>query len=86
MTKRQASKSARRAGNGVLRIALCLFGLFFVNLLVGKGNVALHWGLPHLDGVGEFLLLGAASTMLILAALKQEEAEKDNSESYSKEA
>jgi heme A synthase len=76
MTKQHSTKSAPKAGQGILRIALFLFLLFFANLLVGKGNVSFHWGLPQLGSVAEFLLLGAASTVLIWAALKREAAER----------
>lgn len=80
MTKQHATKSAPEAGKGILRMALFLFLVFFANLLVGKGNVSFHWGLPHLDSVAEFLLLGAASTMLIWAALEREAAENESTE------
>jgi hypothetical protein len=75
-----------QAGKGMLRISFFLFFLFFANLLIGKGNISFQWGLPHLDGVAEFLLLTAASTTLIWAALKREDAEKDITNTTSKEA
>ena len=70
----------------MLRISLSLFLLFFANLLIGKGNISFHWGLPHFESVAEFLMLGAASTTLIWAALKREAAEKDITDTTSKEA
>ena len=85
MTKQHFTKSEPKAGQGLLRIALVLFLLFFANLLVGKGNVSFHWGLPQLGSVAEFLLLGAASTVLILAALKREAAERIITETNAKE-
>lgn len=85
MTKQHFAKSEPKAGQGLLRITLVLFLLFFVNLLVGKGNVSFHWGLPQLGSVAEFLLLGAASTVLILAALKREAAERIITETNAKE-
>jgi len=85
MTKQHFTKSEPKAGQGALRIAILLFLLFFVNLLVGKGNVSFHWGLPQLGSVAEFLLLGAASTVLIWAALKREAAEKNNTATNEKE-
>ena len=85
MTKQQSAKSAPKAGRGILRTALFLFLLFFANLLVGKGNVSFHWGLPQLGSVAEFLLLGAASTVLIWAALKREAAEIKITETNEKE-
>ena len=82
---KQFAKKAPAAGKGILRTSLVLFALFFTNVIVGKGNVSLHWGLPHLGSVAEFLLLGAASTTLIWAALKREAAEKDVNHPTSKE-
>ena len=81
-----SANTAPKAGKGMLRISLFLFLLFFTNLLIGKGNISFHWGLPHLESVAEFLLLGAASTTLIWAALKREAAEKDITDTTSKEA
>jgi hypothetical protein len=52
---------------------------------MGKCNVAFHWGLPHLEQVPEFLLLGAASIMLVLAALRREAAEIENTKQNAKE-
>ena len=81
-----SANTAPPAGKGMLRISLFLFLLFFANLLIGKGNISFHWGLPHLESVAEFLLLGAASTTLIWAALKREAAENDITDTTSKEA
>ena len=85
MTTQDFTKSEPKAGRGLLRIALVLFLLFFANLLVGKCNVSYHWGLPQLGSVAEFLLLGAASIVLILAALKREAAEINITETNAKE-
>lgn len=82
----QSAKKAPAAGKGILRISLLLFLLFFVNLLIGKGNIIFTLGIPHLGSLAEFLLLGAASTTLIWAALKREVAEKDVNNITSKEA
>jgi len=58
---------------------IALFAIFFLNMFVGKANILWHLGLPHMDNVGEFLLVAAASTLLIVAALEREAAEnKDN--------
>jgi hypothetical protein len=78
MAEQHAEKSAPKPGRGMLRAAGALFLVFFANLIVGKCNIAFQWKLPHWDGVPEFLLLGAATTMLIAAALKREEAESKN--------
>lgn len=81
-----ANKTGPVAGKGSLRVSLLLFFLFFVNLVIGKANVAFQWGLPHLESVAEFLLLTAASTTLIWSALKREAAEKNGTNTTSKEA
>ncbi|MGD9134006.1 MAG: hypothetical protein PVF78_10195 [Desulfobacterales bacterium] len=83
--KNNSAESSPAAGRYSLRISLFLFLIFFVNLLVGKCNVAFHWGLPHLESVPEFLLLGAASIMLVLAALRREAAEIENTKQNAKE-
>jgi hypothetical protein len=85
MMKKNSAKAPPAAGRYSLRISLLLFLIFFVNLLVGKCNVAFHWGLPHLEQVPEFLLLGAASIMLVLAALRREAAEIENTKQNAKE-
>ena len=78
MAEQHAGKPAPKAGRGMLRIAYVLFFLFFVNLIGGKCNIVFHWRLPHWDGVAEFLLFGAATIMLIVAALKREAAESES--------
>ena len=75
MAKQRATQPAPTVGKGALWFSYALFLIFFANLIAGKCNVAFHWGLPHIDSVAEFLLLGAASTTLIVAALKREAAE-----------
>ena len=53
-----------------------LFALYLINVLLGKVNIAYGLNLPHLGNVAEFLLLSCACVLLIIAALKQETAEK----------
>jgi len=86
MAEQYARESTPKPGRGLLRISCGLFILFFANLIVGKCNIAFHWGWPHWDGVFEFLLLAAATTMFIAAALKREEAEMENENVNLKEA
>ena len=86
MNEQHITEITAKAGRSVLRFALFLFLLFFANVLIGKGNIAFQWGLPQLGSVGEFLLLGAASTVLIWAALIREAAENKITEHNSKEA
>ena len=85
MTERHPADSAPSQGKWLLRAAILLFAAFFANLLAGKGNVSFKWGLPHLGHVAEFILLAAASTVLILAALRREWAEKKTSNQEVKE-
>ena len=53
-----------------------LFALFFINVLVGKVNIAYGLHLPHLGNLAEFLMLFGSCILLIIAALKRETAEK----------
>ena len=53
-----------------------LFAIFFINVLIGKANISYGLNLPHLGNLPEFLLLCAATTLLIVAALKAEAEEK----------
>ena len=53
-----------------------LFALYFINVLVGKVNIAYSQSLPHVGNVAEFLLLFGFCILLIIAALKRETAEK----------
>ena len=57
---------------------LALFTLFFVNLFIGKANIHYQLNLPHMGNLAEFILMAAASTLLIVAALERETAEKDD--------
>jgi len=49
-----------------------LFGLFGLNVLLGKASVQLGWDLPLLGDVAEFLLLLLATAVLTLAGLRRE--------------
>ena len=53
-----------------------LFALYLINVLLGKVNIAYGLNLPHLGNLAEFLMLFGACILLIIAALKQETAEK----------
>jgi hypothetical protein len=58
---------------------IALFALFFVNLFIGKANIHYQLDLPHMGNLAEFLIMAAASTLLIVAALEREADEtKDN--------
>ncbi len=76
LTMAENGKTAARAGKIPLIACLTLFGLYFLNDIIGKFNISYHLGWPQLGNVAEFLLLSAASSLLIIAAMKQEAAEK----------
>ena len=55
-----------------------LFGLFCLNVLLGKAAVQFDWTLPFLLGdVAEFLLLLVSVGFLVLAALTREQEGPD---------
>ncbi len=76
MTAQPENKTNGKGGKGALVICLLLFGLYFINVLVGKANISYSANLPHFGNVAEFLLLTVSSVSLIVAALKSEAAEK----------
>ena len=65
-----------KEGKVALITCFFLFGIYFINVLVGKINIAFKLNLPHLGNVAEFLMLFGACILLIIAALKRETAEK----------
>ena len=68
----------RKTGRIPLMACIALFALFFVNLFIGKANIHYQLNLPHMGNLAEFLLMAAASTLLIVAALERETAEKED--------
>ncbi len=68
----------RKKGRIPLMACIALFALFFVNLFIGKANIHYQLNLPHMGNLAEFLLMAAASTLLIVAALERETAEKED--------
>ena len=52
-----------------------LFGVFVLNVLLGKAAISFGWeGLPLLSDVAEFLLLLVAMVIFVVAALQRETA------------
>ncbi len=78
MKKQVKPENTRKTGRIPLMACLALFALFFVNLFVGKANIHYQLNLPHMGNLAEFLLMAAASTLLIVAALERETAEKED--------
>ncbi|UCH73962.1 MAG: hypothetical protein JSU82_16855 [Rhodospirillales bacterium] len=65
--------SAKQRGNIYLAVFIVLFGLFILNVLLGKAGIQFGWDLPFLLGdVPEFLLLLVSAVFLMLAALRRE--------------
>ena len=78
MKKQVQPEKTRKTGSIPFMACIALFALFFVNLFVGKANIHYQLNLPHMGNLAEFLLMAAASTLLIVAALERETAEKDD--------
>lgn len=76
METQQVDKTEQKEGKGALIVCFVLFTTFLINVIFGKLNIAYGLGMPHLGNVAEFLLLTLASVSLIVAALKNETAEK----------
>jgi len=58
------------------RISVTLFAIFFglyiLNVLIGKAIIVFKWNCFHFGNLGEFLILFAASVAFIMAALHRE--------------
>ncbi|MBT4267159.1 MAG: hypothetical protein HN580_00970 [Deltaproteobacteria bacterium] len=52
------------------------FGLYIINVLLGKASIHWGWNSFYLGNVGEFILLLVASITLIAAALHREHVEE----------
>ena len=65
--------SAKRWGDRYLAVFIVLFGLFTLDVLLGKASIQFGWDVPFLlRDVPEFLLLLVAAVFLMLAALARE--------------
>ena len=76
MGAHQDNQTNSKEGRGALIACFVLFAAYFINVLVGKISISYNLNLPHVGNVAEFLLLFGACILLIIAALKQETAEK----------
>lgn len=69
------SSAGRREG-WYLPVFFILFGLFTLNVLLGKAGIQFGWDVPFLLGdVPEFLLLLVSAVFLMLAALRRERSQ-----------
>ena len=76
MVMQQNKETTGKEGRGALITCFVFFGIYFLNVLLGKVNITYGLNLPYFENVMEFLLLSMASVFLIIAALKAEAAEK----------
>jgi hypothetical protein len=76
MENPKMSKSETNKHRTALIASLVAFGMYFLNVLIGKANVLYQAGIPRLGNVGEFLLLAFSSVLLIVAALREEASEQ----------
>ena len=73
-------RTAGRRGSWYLTVFFVLFGLFTLNVLLGKAGIQFGWDVPFLLGdVPEFLLLLVAAVFLMLAALRRERSQSGDS-------
>ena len=69
------AQNPRAIGRLAFRASLVLFGLFVLNILVGKVSILVGATTPvHAGDVAEFLVLLAAIICFIVAALDREAA------------
>ena len=62
-----------RVGRTTLRAAVLLFGLYVLNILVGKVSILMGADTPvHAGDVVEFLVLFAAVICFVIATLRRE--------------
>jgi len=74
----RTSSAGRRRGS-YLPVFFILFGLFALNVLLGKAGIQFGWDVSFLLGdVPEFLLLLVSAVFLMLAALRRERDKSGN--------
>ena len=78
MTNKQGSTGLTRGEWIAMTIFTVFFGLYVLNVLLGKATIVFGWKTYHLGNIGEFLILLAASAAFIVAALHQEAMRKLN--------
>lgn len=78
MTAKQGNNGLTRGELIAVSIFAALFGLYLLNILIGKANIVFGWKIFHVGSLGEFLMLLVASVAFIVAALHQETVRKLN--------
>ena len=69
--------TAKQGNNGLTKgeliavaIFAALFGLYLLNIMVGKANIVFGWNIFHVGSLGEFLMLLIASSFNPVKVLK----------------
>lgn len=80
MTNAKSNTQFTRGERFTVILFAVLFGLYVLNVLIGKATIVFGWKLFHFDNIGEFLILLTASVAFIVAALHREATSKENQE------
>jgi len=72
MTNKQGKTGFTRGERIAVTVFGVFFGLYVLNVLLGKATIVFGWKTYHMGNVGEFLILLAASIAFIVAALHRE--------------
>jgi len=72
MTNQQDTTAFSRGDRIKVTLFGVFFGLYIINILLGKATIVFGWKTYHLGNVGEFLILLAASVAFVAAALHRE--------------
>ena len=75
MVAQKDNQTNSKAGKNVLMASYVLFAAYFINVIIGKINIAYGLTLPHFGNVAEFLMLFGFCILMIIAALKRETME-----------
>jgi len=85
MTAQPGNSGNKRLTRIAILISAVSFGIYVLNVLIGKANIVYGLKIFHLGNVGEFLILLVASVAFIAVALYEEATAKSTMESEQKE-
>ena len=77
MTDEQRSAKHTKIWRIPVILFAIFFGLYILNVLIGKAKIVFGWEVFHFGNVGEFLILLTASVAFIVAALQSEAVVKN---------
>lgn len=84
-----ATQPGKLGNKKLTRIAIIIsalsFGIYVLNVLIGKANIVYGVEIFHFGNVGEFLILLVASVAFIAVALYEEATSKSTPEPEQKE-